>query len=198
MNYSQFLLQLNHTKLPPTFDTFVREFDHKSWLLNRMNSEKSKDLLNKVLSFRSTGNLDYMSDFEVNIDKQYLDFILPLQPKSYIDVGGFDGDTAKLFEAIDENEFKAKLEDTINKMQETFDMNSENTDASGIHMDNMPDPEKIHEHVAGMMDGKLGKLAHEIAEETAKDLNMNTLPLKHVLPQPLLLHLLLEKKVWKL
>ena len=103
---------------------------------------------------------------------KYLQLILFTVVSDISDSSSF-GDTAKLFEAIDENEFKAKLEDTINKMQETFDMNSENTDASGIHMDNMPDPEKIHEHVAGMMDGKLGKLAHEIAEETAKDLNMN-------------------------
>ena len=62
-----------------------------------MNSKKSKDLLNKVINFRTTGNLDYMAEFEVNIDKQYLDFISPLKPKSYIDVGGFDGDTAELF-----------------------------------------------------------------------------------------------------
>lgn len=103
---------------------------------------------------------------------KYLQLILFTVVSDISDSSSF-GDTAKLFEAIDENEFKAKLEDTINKMQETFDMKSENTDASGIHMDNMPDPEKIHEHVAGMMDGKLGKLAHEIAEETAKDLNMN-------------------------
>ena len=103
---------------------------------------------------------------------KYLQLILFTVVSDISDSSSF-GDTAKLFEAIDEDEFKAKLEDTINKMQETFDMNSGNTDASGINMDNMPDPEKIHEHVAGMMDGKLGKLAHEIAEETAKDLNMN-------------------------
>ena len=42
-------------------------------------------------------------------------------------------------------------------------------DGSGVNMGGLPDPSKIHEHVAGMMDGKLGKLAHEIAEETAKE-----------------------------
>ena len=37
----------------------------------------------------------------------------------------------------------------------------------------MPNPQDIHDHVTGMLDGKLGKLAREIAEETAADLNMD-------------------------
>jgi hypothetical protein len=110
---------------------------------------------------------------------KYLQLILFTVVSDISDSSSF-GDTAKLFEAIDEDEFKSKLEDTINKMQETFDMSGVNMDGSGVKMDGsgvnmggLPDPSKIHEHVAGMMDGKLGKLAHEIAEETAKDLNMN-------------------------
>jgi hypothetical protein len=35
----------------------------------------------------------------------------------------------------------------------------------------MPDAEQLHGHIAGMLDGKLGQLAREIAEETAADLN---------------------------
>merc|ERR1711966_42563 len=42
------------------------------------------------------------------------------------------GDTAKLFEAINENEFKTKLEETISQMQDVFDtsgnLNSDNND----------------------------------------------------------------------
>jgi hypothetical protein len=37
----------------------------------------------------------------------------------------------------------------------------------------MPDPQKIQEHIAGMLDGKLGQLAREIAEETAANLNVD-------------------------
>ena len=103
---------------------------------------------------------------------KYLQLILFTVVSDISDSSSF-GDTAKLFEAINEDEFKAKLEDTINKMQETFDMSGINMDPSGVNMNDLPDPSKIHEHVAGMMNGKLGKLAHEIAEETAKDLNMN-------------------------
>ena len=37
----------------------------------------------------------------------------------------------------------------------------------------MPNADDIHQHIAGMLDGKLGSLAKEIAEETASDLNLD-------------------------
>jgi hypothetical protein len=90
------------------------------------------------------------------------------------------GDTAKLFEAINEEELKKKLEETLEGMQNLFDASGSSpygngTDASfnGINMENMPNAEQIHEHINSMMGGKLGKLAMELAEETAKDLNLD-------------------------
>jgi hypothetical protein len=107
--------------------------------------------------------------------------------------GNTFGDTAKLFEAINENEFKTKLEETIAQMQTLFGESKGGTDdhtdngeegdtsnstesksAGGINLDDLPNPADIHEHVTNMMNGKLGKLAREIAEETAADLNLNT------------------------
>ena len=82
------------------------------------------------------------------------------------------GDTAKLFEAIDEEELKNKLQETLESMQNLFD-------ASGCDLDGvdngipMPNAEQIHEHIHSMMGGKLGKLAMELAEETAADLNLD-------------------------
>ena len=97
------------------------------------------------------------------------------------------GDTTKLFEAINENEFKAKLEETISQMQNLFGEMKEEAGAGegadeagsqegkkGINLDDLPDPKDIHDHVTNMMNGKLGKLAREIAEETAADLNINS------------------------
>jgi len=87
------------------------------------------------------------------------------------------GDTAKLFEAIDEEELKKKLQETLENMQNLFDssgsMFAEETEANGINMENIPNAEQLHEHIQGMMGGKLGKLAMELAEETAKDLNLD-------------------------
>jgi hypothetical protein len=89
------------------------------------------------------------------------------------------GDTAKLFEAINEEEFKSKLEETLTHIQGLFDISgnftehSEGTPESGINMENMPNAEEIHDHITGMLDGKLGQLAREIAEETASNLNLD-------------------------
>jgi len=86
------------------------------------------------------------------------------------------GDSAKLFEAINEEDFKTKLEETLSQMQNIFDI-SDNEMPEGttpsFNMENMPNPDQIHEHISGMLDGKLGQLAKEIAEETAANLNMD-------------------------
>ena len=91
------------------------------------------------------------------------------------------GDTAKLFEAINEDELKRKLEETLENMQNMFDA-SGNEDAfvcldesgNGVNMNvNMPSAEELHQHINGMMGGKLGKLAMELAEETANELNLD-------------------------
>jgi hypothetical protein len=90
------------------------------------------------------------------------------------------GDTAKLFEGIGEDEFKTKLAETMEKMQDLFDGNGSSGAEAGAGAGDgadggatMPNADEIHEHIAGMLDGKLGFLAKEIAEETAADLNMD-------------------------
>ena len=95
------------------------------------------------------------------------------------------GDTAKLFEAINQDEFKGKLEETLSQMKDLFDISGNFSEGlgEGLNMDDVPDPNKLQEHITGMLDGKLGQLAREIAEETAADLNMdfdNTTDMKDV------------------
>jgi hypothetical protein len=88
------------------------------------------------------------------------------------------GDTAKLFEAINEDDFKSKLEETLLHMQGLFDISgnlgekAENL-GEGLNAGDIPNATDIHEHITGMLDGKLGQLAKEIAEETASNLNMD-------------------------
>ena len=105
---------------------------------------------------------------------KYLQLVLFTIVTSLSDEESF-GDTAKLFEAINQEEFKSKLEETVKNMQNIFDGSGENEgdESYQSQFKNMPKPEDIHNHVMGMMDGKLGKLAKEIAEETAKDLNID-------------------------
>ena len=100
------------------------------------------------------------------------------------------GDSAKLFDAINEDDFKNKLEETLTKMQEIFNMNSSSEKKTGddnendkngetesnfganLNMGDLPNPNDLHDHITGMLDGKLGKLAKEIAEETAENLDL--------------------------
>ena len=85
------------------------------------------------------------------------------------------GDTAKLFEAINQDEFKKKIEETISQMKNLFntreqsdisnadyDSASENNN-DGVNFSNLPNAEELHKHINEMMDGKLGSLAKEIA-----------------------------------
>ena len=61
-------------------------------------------------------------------------------------------------------------------MQEIFDNNGTTSDAglgSSLNMEDIPKANDIHEHITGMLDGKLGKLAKEIAEETAQSINID-------------------------
>ena len=88
------------------------------------------------------------------------------------------GDSAKLFEAINQDEFKNKLEETLTQMQGFFDMSGNlgekgETGETEIPNFNMGNANDIQDHITGMLEGKLGKLAKEIAEETAEGLNMD-------------------------
>jgi hypothetical protein len=99
------------------------------------------------------------------------------------------GDTAKLFEAINEDELKAKLSETLENMSSLFGNESEKgesskesssegfsgegTKESPFTPENMPNVEELHGHINNLMGGKLGKLAMELAEDTASELDLN-------------------------
>jgi hypothetical protein len=87
------------------------------------------------------------------------------------------GDTAKLFEAINEDEFKNKLQETLGQIQGLFDIpegeNIPENLSEGLTPNDLPNAEQINEHITDMLDGKIGQLAKEIAEETAANLNID-------------------------
>lgn len=164
---------------------------------------------------------------------KYLQLILFSIITNVSDQNSF-GDTAKLFEAINEDELKGKLDETFKNMQDLFtgmgmgmggmggacgngdgdgqagdageageqmkdfaklaeqfknfvpggiDMSKfpnfnfgdtgadAGPDATGKNPD-IPNPEAVHDHISKLLNGKIGALAKEIAEETAGDLDL--------------------------
>jgi len=85
------------------------------------------------------------------------------------------GDTAKMFEAIDEDTLKTKLEETLESMKDIF-QTTEGDDISMNQSDislNLPKVDEIHEHINTIMNGKIGLLAKEIGDEAMKDLDLD-------------------------
>ena len=138
--------------------------------------------------------LDDISDKTKDVIWKYLQLIL-FSVIGKIDNTEMFKDTSHIFEAIDEEQLKKKLEETINGMSDMFDLskNMENFsnmgeafgdlsgmgfgdlsgmgfgDLSGMGFGDKPDPNSIHEHLSDILGGKIGKLANEIAQETADE-----------------------------
>jgi len=85
------------------------------------------------------------------------------------------GDAADMFKSINKDEFKSKLDETLNDMKNLFSTVDDASGGGGPHInpDNIPSAEKIQESMASLMEGKLGSLAREIADETVADFSGN-------------------------
>ena len=99
------------------------------------------------------------------------------------------GETARLFEAIDEDELRVKLEETMAGIHTLFENENNNNSnstqesaetgtepgpgAESAKGPGIPSAESIHEHLSGLLDGKIGALAKEIAEETVSELDID-------------------------
>jgi len=127
------------------------------------------------INFKQVWKYDISDKTRATIWK-YLQLILFAVVAEVRDHSSF-GETAKLFEAINEEELKKKLEEAVSQMQELFEKGEAGegfnmNDISNISLGDLPNPEDIHNHITSMMEGKLGKLAREIAEETAQELHL--------------------------
>ena len=156
-------------KLPPRFFDILYQNDE----MFKEDSEIDTEFFPKI-HFKNLWQCDITNKTRETIWK-YLQLLL------FSVVGSLDnkeafGDTAKLFEAINEEEFKGKLQETLSHIQGLFDMSGgtlpENL-GEGLNPSDLPNAEQINEHITGMLDGKIGQLAREIAEETATNLNMD-------------------------
>jgi hypothetical protein len=137
------------------------------------------------IEFKNIWKDDSITDSTRETIWKYLQLILFTIVGNISDMDSF-GDSAKLFEMIDEDELKDKLQETFENMEKMFteaeeqesqseeqEQNADSTNNTGQPSFNMPDVNNIHDHLKGLMGGKLGNLAAEIAEETAQELDIN-------------------------
>ena len=126
--------------------------------------EENSDINTKFLP-----NIDFKNLWKEDISQKTRDVIWKyLQLILFSVSNGLDsqesfGDTAKLFEAINEDELKSKLEQTMKEMNQMFKDASNNmfNDLSGEAFDmseqyeDMPNPEEMQDHINGLLGGKL-------------------------------------------
>jgi len=157
-------------------------------------SEVNTQFLPNV-DFKLLFNAEGISEKTKQAIWKYLQLILITIMSGVKDKTGF-GETMNLFDGIEEGELQNKLTETIEGLTnffKTMDSQTENassenpysedanrnTESSGMPnmedtfksaFEGMPDAAGIHEHLKGLFDGKIGKLAKELAEEMSGDL----------------------------
>jgi hypothetical protein len=93
------------------------------------------------------------------------------------------GETSKLFESVKEDDLHKKIAETMEEMKDFFvDETAEDTDDPSSN--NFMDPDKLKGHLDGLMGGKIGSLAKEIAEETAKSIGDQDEFMKNIMKNP--------------
>ena len=148
------------------------------------------------VDFRILYNCDGVSENTRNSIWKYLQLLLFTLMGSMKDAKNF-GNTANIFEAMDEDELHTKMNETMSGIADFFSkMDSEGTEGAGANASegtnaesegntegsngdhnsskdffaNMPNPEELHEHMKGLLEGKLGKLAKEFTDEFTSEL----------------------------
>ena len=153
-----------------------RFFDilYKNEDIFKEDSETNTHFLPNI-EFKTLWNLEGVSENTKETIWKYLQLIVFNVIENVEDKSVF-GECEKLFEAINEDEFKSKLESTISDLENIFDLSSSDLSQNNVDASNnfqMPNSEDIHNHISGLLQGKLGKLATEITEETVQELDID-------------------------
>jgi hypothetical protein len=158
----QFLFKFCLKKYPPRFFDILNQTDS----IFAEDSEVDTEFL-PFIHFKNLWQDDISASTRETIWK-YLQLILFSVVGSLKNRDAF-GDTAKMFDSINEDDFKSKLEESLDQIKGIFENKS---DANGNEIP-QPNADQLHDHLSGMFTGKLGQLAKEIAEETAGEMNFD-------------------------
>ena len=118
------------------------------------------------VDFKLLFNCDGVTDNTKKTLWKYIQLIMFNVVGSIDDKSKF-GDAASMFDGIDENVLQDKLKETMEGIGDLFKDNEftfDKADGAGV-----PKADDIHDHLKGIFDGKIGKLAKELAEEISGD-----------------------------
>jgi hypothetical protein len=108
---------------------------------------------------------------------KYLQMIL-ISVMGTVDNKDAFGNSADMFKSMNEDDFKNKLSDTMKNMQSIFEDLEKPVaepwkDDEPTFGESLPNEDEMHSNLNGLIGGKLGELAKEIAEETTQDLDID-------------------------
>lgn len=131
------------------------------------------------VEFKLLFNCVGVSEKTVKAMWKYLQLIMFTVVGSMQDKSKF-GDAMNLFENVDDSELQTKMSDAISSMSDFFQNINLDNETSQQPEDadqtpkpnpfNIPNAEDLHGHIKGMLDGKIGALAKEMAEEISQDM----------------------------
>jgi len=183
-------IQLLHRFCTKKFPSRFFDLLYQNEEIFKEDAEQDTEFLPHI-HFKTLWDLDISQKTKDTIWK-YLQLILFSIIGNLENKESFGGDTAKLFEAINNEDFKSKLEETLEQIQGLFQKGQE--EGEGMqeeqgeeqeqgqkderekqpnNQNKFPNADQLHDHISGMMNGKLGQLAKEIAEETADSFNLD-------------------------
>jgi hypothetical protein len=116
------------------------------------------------VDFKLLFNCSGVSDTTKKTIWKYLQLVLFITVGSIEDKSKF-GDSANLFDGIDEKVLQDKLEETMSGISDFFKNMEKETGNETETGTELPNVDDIHSHLKGIFDGKIGKLAKEMAEE---------------------------------
>ena len=154
-------------------DIFQKENDINTYFLPNVN-------------FKELYHCEGVTDNTRETLWKYLQLILFVLVGTMKDKMDF-GDAMNMFNQFGETELENKLQDAMTNIHDFFsNMETKNTNGtnetnertsnenttqdSNRTIPNLPQPEQIHDHLMGLFDGKIGKLAKDLAEDLTGDI----------------------------
>jgi len=171
-NVSQDLFEYCLTVYPERFFDILYQNDDIFLITSEVNTRFLPNVDFKILF-----NGENVSEVTKKSLWKYLQLILFTIVNKVTDKSKF-GDSANMFDGIDETELHEKINAAMINLGDFFQMTDEPknlTDDPGEttfnfdKMDNIPSADDVHGHLKGLFDGKIGSLAKELAEEITGD-----------------------------